>query len=209
MGPGFDPHRRHRIVSLSKTHLLPTVLVKPKKSWHRPDMTETLLTGTLSLNTNIPMFIFVSFFHMNSYHPWEPAIAMMSTATDMAKWVKFNLQKGKTEAGDQLIDEKLISEMHWPSATYDSPETLGDRFLTKPQYPVDEIQLGYGYGWGISLYRGMCFPIFCTYHVVSFSSSEFYHLTSKFYLSRRSSKMIAAMKTNKTKNMTNRKKKQI
>ena len=31
-------------------------------------------------------------------------------------------------------------------------------------------------------------------------------LTSKFYPSRRSSKMIAAMKTNKTKNMTNRKK---
>ena len=28
------------------------VLVKPRNSWLRPDMTETLLTGTLSLNTN-------------------------------------------------------------------------------------------------------------------------------------------------------------
>ena len=49
---GFYPHRRHRVVSLSKTHLLPTVLVKCRKSWLPPDMTEKLLTGTLSLNTN-------------------------------------------------------------------------------------------------------------------------------------------------------------
>ena len=38
-------------MSLSKTHKLPTVLVKPRKRWLRPDMTEKLLTGTLSLNT--------------------------------------------------------------------------------------------------------------------------------------------------------------
>ena len=52
-GPGFDPHRCHRIVSLRKTHLLPTVLVKPRKRWLRPDMAEKLLTWTLSLNDNI------------------------------------------------------------------------------------------------------------------------------------------------------------
>ena len=78
----------------------------------------------------------------------------MSTATDMAKWVKFNLQMGKTEAGDQLIDRKLMEEMHWPTAGYDSPDVLADRFFTKPQYPVDEIQIGYGYGWALSVYRG-------------------------------------------------------
>ena len=50
--PGFDPHKRHRVVSLSKTNLLPTVLVKPRKHWLRTDITEKLLTGTLSLNTN-------------------------------------------------------------------------------------------------------------------------------------------------------------
>ena len=36
----------------SKTHLLPTVLVKPRKHWLCPDMTEKLLTAMLSLNTN-------------------------------------------------------------------------------------------------------------------------------------------------------------
>ena len=50
-GPGFNPHRRHCVVSLSKTHQLPTVLVKPRKRWLGPEMTEKLLTGTLSLNT--------------------------------------------------------------------------------------------------------------------------------------------------------------
>ena len=56
-GPGFDPHRRHRVVSLSKTHQLPTVQVKPRKSWLRPDMTEKLLIGTLSLDTNKQNFV--------------------------------------------------------------------------------------------------------------------------------------------------------
>ena len=41
-----------RVVSLSKAHLLPTVLVKPRKRWLRPDTTEKLLTGMLNLNTN-------------------------------------------------------------------------------------------------------------------------------------------------------------
>ena len=51
-GSEFDPHRRHRVVSLSQTHSLHTVLGKPRKSWLPPDMTEKLLTGTFSLNTN-------------------------------------------------------------------------------------------------------------------------------------------------------------
>ena len=42
--PGFEPHRRYRVMSLSKTHLLPTVLVKPRKHWLLPGMTEKLLS---------------------------------------------------------------------------------------------------------------------------------------------------------------------
>ena len=41
-----------RVLSLSKTIYSPKVLVIPRKRWLRPDMTEKLLTGTLSLNTN-------------------------------------------------------------------------------------------------------------------------------------------------------------
>ena len=51
-GRGFETYRRHA-VSLSKTLYFPKVLVKfPRKRWLRPDMTEKLLTGTLSRNTN-------------------------------------------------------------------------------------------------------------------------------------------------------------
>ena len=49
-GRGFETYLR-RAVSLSKTLYSPKVLVIPRKRRLRPDMTEKLLTGTLSLNT--------------------------------------------------------------------------------------------------------------------------------------------------------------
>ena len=49
---GFDTYLR-RVRSLSKDTFPPRkVLVIPRKWWLRPDMTEKLLTGTLSINTN-------------------------------------------------------------------------------------------------------------------------------------------------------------
>lgn len=89
-----------------------------------------------------------------SIHPIEPAGAILSTATDMARWIKFNLQSGKTETGTELIDKKLMEEIHWAVTGFDSQEYMRDRFLTMPQYPVDEIQIGYGYAWIVSAYRG-------------------------------------------------------
>ena len=55
-GREFETYRRH-VVSLSKTLYSPKVLVIPRKRWLRPDMTEKLLTGTLSLNTNKQIFM--------------------------------------------------------------------------------------------------------------------------------------------------------
>ena len=72
----------------------------------------------------------------------------------MAKWMKFQLEKGKTEDGTQLIDEKLMADMHWGTTPLGSPNTIRNRFLTKPQWPVEEIQLGYGYGWFVAEYQG-------------------------------------------------------
>ena len=49
---GFETYLRC-VVSLSKTlSLLPKVLVIPRKLWVCSDITEKLLNGTLSLNTN-------------------------------------------------------------------------------------------------------------------------------------------------------------
>ena len=56
-GPGFSSHRRHGVVSLSKTHYC----LNPG-SVDCPDMTEKLLTKTLSLNTN-KIFLLVGALH--------------------------------------------------------------------------------------------------------------------------------------------------
>ena len=50
-GGGGVTYLRH-VVSLSKTLYSQKELIIPRKQWLRPDMTENLLTGTLSLNTN-------------------------------------------------------------------------------------------------------------------------------------------------------------
>ena len=47
-GRGFEPHRRHCIVSLSKTHIPNLVLVQPRKT--RPYITERLLMGRRESN---------------------------------------------------------------------------------------------------------------------------------------------------------------
>ena len=78
---------------------------------------------------------------------------ILSNADDMVKWIKFNLNAGKTESGLQLLDGKLLKEMQWATTGFD-PDTVENRFLTQPKYPVDEIQISYGYGRVLSAYRG-------------------------------------------------------
>ena len=52
---GFDTYLR-RVVSLSKESFTPEkVLVLPRKRWLCPDMTEKVLTRTISINTNKQM----------------------------------------------------------------------------------------------------------------------------------------------------------
>ena len=48
-GREFEPHSGRRVVSLNKTYLPPKVLVIPRKRWLRPNMTEKMFTGTLSI----------------------------------------------------------------------------------------------------------------------------------------------------------------
>ena len=48
---GLETYHR-RVVSLSKTLYSQKILVKLRKQWLRPVITEKLLTGTLSINTN-------------------------------------------------------------------------------------------------------------------------------------------------------------
>ena len=49
---GFEPNSGRRVVSLSKIYSPPKVLVIPWKLWLRPNMTENLFAGTLSIKPN-------------------------------------------------------------------------------------------------------------------------------------------------------------
>ena len=73
----------------------------------------------------------------------------MSTATDMAKWIKFHLNLGKTESGIQLLDQKLVRDIHQVTTAIKS-----DNLTTKPSYPADDVTIGYGYGMIVAEYIG-------------------------------------------------------
>ena len=69
-GRGFEPHLGRSVVSLSKTYVPPKVLVIPRKRWLRPNMTEKLFTGTLSINPNQKFTILCSILITDvSYEP--------------------------------------------------------------------------------------------------------------------------------------------
>ena len=85
-------------------------------------------------------------------HPAEPSGAILSTATDMVKWEKFQLKLGKTDSGVQLVDKKLMTDMHRLTTSITSLD--GIKSLTKPSFPADNMLSRYGYAWFISEYRG-------------------------------------------------------
>ena len=84
-------------------------------------------------------------------YPVDPAGAIMSTATDMAKWLNFHMSLGKTEAGVQLLDAKLVRQIHQVTTAIPN-SSLGS--MSKPSHPVDDFTIGYGYGMFVSEYRG-------------------------------------------------------
>ena len=62
----------------------------------------------------------------------EPSGAILSTANDMARWLKFHLSMGKTESGQQLLNKELLQEapVVWHRGSWKSarvPKTVADR----------------------------------------------------------------------------------
>ena len=73
-----------------------------------------------------------------------PAGSINSTAEEVAKWVMFNLDRGKV--GDkQLIEEGKFAELHTPHIPYKN---------VLPIQVDEKVPVGYGLGWFIDFYRG-------------------------------------------------------
>ncbi|KAL4230948.1 hypothetical protein ACF0H5_011321 [Mactra antiquata] len=90
------------------------------------------------------------------YHlfPTEPAGAILSNGEDMAKYMRFNLNNGKTDSGVQLIDEKMFPQAFITTTPTSDQSFLNGAFLTEPDFPVSDTPMGYGYAWFTSSYRG-------------------------------------------------------
>ena len=86
--------------------------------------------------------------------PVAPAGAAFSTATDMAKWLRFLLDSGRV-AGKRLVSAQTFSQLFRPQ------QVLSDQYpateLTHPHFQA------YGLGWFLREYRGE----FVAYHTGS------------------------------------------
>ena len=80
--------------------------------------------------------------------PLEPSGAILSTANDMARWLKFYLSMGKTDSGQQLLNKELLQEAHQVTTPITSYT------LIKPLFPVTHMFIGYNYGLYTQEYRG-------------------------------------------------------
>lgn len=89
-------------------------------------------------------------YYFRTVSPSGPAGSVTSTASDMAKWMKFHLQSGQNMHGHQLVDEQWLEE------TYKSQTTnpFGENDLVRPTYPASDMTISYNMGWMSSSYRG-------------------------------------------------------
>ncbi|XP_050400285.1 protein flp [Patella vulgata] len=81
--------------------------------------------------------------------------SMMSTAEDMAKWLIFQLNNGKTPNGTQLMDLQDFEDTHRPRNMISSKYSATGKYFTRPKIPVTTSNDGYALGWKTGFYRGL------------------------------------------------------
>ena len=76
---------------------------------------------------------------------------MVSTSTDMAKWLLFLLSKGKGPDGNQLVDADALSRTFQSENVVDRAESILQPSSSLIQYaPFDT----YALGWFLGHYKG-------------------------------------------------------
>jgi CubicO group peptidase (beta-lactamase class C family) len=75
-----------------------------------------------------------------------PAAGVRSTVSDMARWMRFQMNKGELD-GARLVSARAMDEMHSPQVIFPSTEAMRRARLV-------EFFGGYGLGWQVMDYRG-------------------------------------------------------
>ncbi|XP_052099039.1 gigasin-6-like [Mytilus californianus] len=83
---------------------------------------------------------------------------VLSSARDMAKWMKFYLDEGKLADGTRLISKEAFKDLTRPGNVIAT--TYTSTYFTKPKVPVTTSNTGYALGWRTGHYRGINIYIF-------------------------------------------------
>ncbi|KAH3843701.1 hypothetical protein DPMN_117230 [Dreissena polymorpha] len=86
--------------------------------------------------------------------PMEPSGAILSNGVDMAKYIRFIINMGKTDKGEQLLDTELLKQAFIGIISDTSDNYRTNFFLTQPTFPAFEIPLGYGHAFTEAFYNG-------------------------------------------------------
>ncbi|CAH1778290.1 unnamed protein product [Owenia fusiformis] len=134
--------------NLLKTHILlpigmnSTRFVTLNETWEDVSKAYVLLDGNLT---------YVGMDMIKEVVAAGPAGSILSTADDMALWLLFHINHGKTNNGEELIDHEILDEMYLGQVS--QPSRMGND-LTKPTYPIDFVQSSYNLGLDTYFYRG-------------------------------------------------------
>ena len=90
---------------------------------------------------------------LSSQGPLNSIALLVTTASDVAKWLQFNLRHGRLQDGRQLIRPDVWSAM-WMEQAKLSPLFLAGVDKSDNRWPVKDYSVGYGLFWFINKYRG-------------------------------------------------------
>ncbi|CAH1777837.1 unnamed protein product [Owenia fusiformis] len=83
-------------------------------------------------------------------HPAGPAGSIVSNALDISTWMLYQLKHGQDKEGVPLVSREFFDET-WKGQM---PEPFSERNIIQPEFPVEDINVAYDFGWITSVYRG-------------------------------------------------------
>lgn len=77
---------------------------------------------------------------------------IMSNAVDITKWMLFHLNKGRNQAGQQIVSEDDMEALHKRRNTISAPTI--EKTFARSKVPVSSLEENYALGWKNGVYRG-------------------------------------------------------